>query len=204
MLAGGSVWREDGRCGHLVLLSFVRSKQDCLGVRHGICLFATVFLCWYVTVCSLCAPWGGTELAGRGASRQSAAGRRAASWCNGWPGWPVSGALPPARPPSVPPNSDHSGSGPLPATGHRASEKGCLSVAHPPNHSGSPPCPSYLQEVEDHPSKQGVEHLPATLTPRCCSRGRTQKQVVAPQPDTCSPLSPPTQSLPRVHIMNTQ
>lgn len=66
VLAGGSVWREDGRCGHLVLLSFVRSKQDCLGVRHGICLFATVFLCWYVTVCSLCAPWGGTELAGRG------------------------------------------------------------------------------------------------------------------------------------------
>lgn len=53
---------------------------------------------------------------GRGASRQSAAGRRVASWCNGWPAWPASGAPPRARPPSAPPNSPPRGHGPLPAT----------------------------------------------------------------------------------------
>lgn len=46
--------------------------------------------------------------------------------------------------------------------------------------------PPYLQEVEDHPSKQGVEHLPAALTPWRYPGSRTRRWVMIP-PTTSRP-----------------
>lgn len=107
---------------------------------------------------------------GRGASQPSGAERRMASWCNGWPLRPGSGALPLARPPSARPGSLLRDCGPLPATQHKSKHQ-----SQPPTHGGSFPCTpnglaqasptQYLQEVEDHPPEHSMEHFPAALAP---------------------------------------
>lgn len=72
---------------------------------------------------------------GRGASLLCAAGRRAASWCNGWPEWPASGAPPRAHPPSAPVGCPHPGTGCLPAQGTGSSQGGRdhQLASHPPS-----------------------------------------------------------------------
>lgn len=91
----------------------------------------------------------------------------------------MNGAPPRARPPCAPPSCPLLGSGPLPASRHRAQRR-----VYPSNSPTSPYSapylpirvwtPSYLQEVENHSSQQGVEHLPASLAPRRCPRADTK------------------------------